>query len=358
MKLLKLTAGLLGLCALGMGAMAQTPETPEAAETPAQTPGNTADATQPDPLREAWLAEARALTNAQIIGEHGTAKGLDLIGVDVVVKGTVNGSISLLKGNLFVLGRVNGSVDIAGGSATILGTVTGPVSVLGGDLRVAGKIKRSADVVGGKLLRARDAVIDGATTVIGGGNIAKVFNNRYPSMLKTLFFSGAALSVQALFCLWWIVAAAFAALVMPVKLETSAGRLAAEPLSAAAVGLLFWLVFGFIVLISILLCLLLIGIPMLGVEALVFLLVRWFGISVVALWFGRLICQRAGWTTPSPFLPITVGVVALSLVRMIPGIGLLVWIIAGLMGAGISILALTQRADTAPRPLPLPSSAA
>ena len=162
--------------------------------------------------------------------------------------------------------------------------------------------------------------------------------------------------MQALFCLWWIAASAFAALVMPVKLETSAHRLATEPLSAAAVGLLFWLVFGFIVLISILLCLLLIGIPMLGVEALVYLLVRWFGISVVALWFGRIICQRAGWTTPSPFLPITVGVVALSLVRMIPGIGLLVWIIVGLMGAGISILALTQRADTAPRPLPLPSS--
>ena len=142
MKLLKFTACLLGLCALGMGAMAQTPETPEAAETPAQSPGNTADATQPDPLREAWLAEARALTNAQIIEEHGTAKGLDQIGVDVVVKGMVDGPISLVKGNLFVLGRVNGAVDIVGGSATILGTVTGPVNVLGGDLRVAGKIKR------------------------------------------------------------------------------------------------------------------------------------------------------------------------------------------------------------------------
>ncbi len=357
MKFLNFATCLIALCALWTGAIAQTPEAPETAETPAQSPRNSTDATQPDPQREAWLAEARELTNAQIIEENGTAKGLDQINVDVVVKGVVEGPISLVRGNLFVLGRVNGSVDVVGGGATILGTVTGQVSVVGGNLRVAGKINGAVDVVGGKLVRARDAVIDGPTTVIGGGNISKAFHNHYPSMLKTLFFSGAALSMQALFCLWWIAGSAFAALIMPVKLETSAHRLATDPLSAAAVGLLFWLVFGFFVLISILLCLLLIGIPMLGVAALVYLVVRWFGVSVVALWFGRIICQRAGWTTPSPFLPITVGVVALSLVRMIPGIGLLVWIIVGLVGAGISMLALTQCTDAVPRPL-LPSPAA
>jgi len=332
---------------------------PSAAQAPGSSPSPAVGAGVSAFQRAQWLAEAESLTHAEIIGKGMVAGTISRMGADVVAKGDIDGPVSLVSGNLFVLGRVNGPISVIGGGATILGSALGPVSVIGGNLRVAGRIDGDVSVVGGRIERTDDAVIKGTTSTVGsslaglGRGLGK-FGGR-KSAVGWLWWRG-------LMMVWWIGASALAVLIMPRELESAAAQLGREPLRTAAFGLLLTVVIVFLAVISVVLCFFLVGIPILGLLILAGLRITWFGLSVVFLWFGRLLCERMGRRASSEFLPMFAGAFLLSLLRFIPFGGFLIWFAANLLGSGITLMVLAQRRKQAPLPpaappLPPPVSA-
>ena len=359
MKPIKPLILLLCLSVLGTAAHAQLTPSMSVMVSSTTTQTSSSSATSgtsvtSETLPAAWLAEAQSDKNAEIIGKGMVGSSLSRIGTDIVAKGDIDGPVSLVSGNLYILGRVNGAISVIGGDATILGTVSGPVSVVGGNIRISGTINGSASTVGGRIERTPGASIVGETSTVGGS-----LNMFGPHFVHDWKFNHNGKPTHALFwwralmLVWWIGASALAVLIMPRPLENAARQLGAEPARTGAIGLLFWVVYLFILLMSVLLCFFIIGFPMLGLLVLGWLAVKWFGMTVVFLWFGRGLFQRLGWTATSDFLPVFAGAVVLGLLRMIPILGFLIWFVVDLLGAGIAILAFARSRQQPPPPQPI-----
>lgn len=314
----------------------------------------------PEKMRAVWLAEAEARKDAEVIGSDDTAQTLSRLNKTVVAKGTIQGATSVIRGDLFLLGTAQGPISVVGGNATILGKVFGPVSVVGGNLRVAGEIAGDASVVGGSIVRAPGAVISGHTSTVGGfwsssfckkskwsnnGNLNMDFGDlckphhcaAWNAIILALKLAAGAL---------WLATSALLAYLIPAPLEKALGYLRNDALKSVGIGLLFWIVYCFMAIISAVLCLLLIGVPMIGLLVLLALAVKGFGITVVFLWTGRMLCARFQRETTSTVSPVVIGGLALVLLRLIPCLGSMLWLAIGIVSAGISVLAFIRRSQS------------
>jgi len=314
----------------------------------------------PDKMRATWLAEAETRKDAEILAPNDTTQTLSRLNKTVVAKGTIQGATSVIRGDLFLLGTAQGPISVVGGNATILGKVFGPVSVVGGDLRVAGEITGDAAVVGGSIVKAPGAVISGHTSTVGGFwnssfcKKSKWCNNANINMnLGSLCkphhcaaWNAIILALKLTAGALWLATAALLAYLIPAPLEKALGHLRNDALKSVGIGLLFWIVFGFMVGISLVLCLLLIGVPMIGLLVLLALTMKGFGITVVFLWTGRMLCARFQRETTSTVSPVVIGGLVLVLLRLIPCLGSILWLAIIIVSAGISILAFIRRSQS------------
>jgi len=314
----------------------------------------------PDKMRTSWLAEAEASKDAEIIGPDDTAQTLSRLNKTVVAKGTIQGATSVIRGDLFLLGTAQGPISVVGGNATILGKASGPVSVVGGNLRVAGEIAGDVSVVGGSIVKAPGAVISGRTSTVGGfwsssfgkkntWNKNANLNMNLSSLCKPhhcAAWNAIILALKLTAGALWLATAALLAYLIPAPLEKALGHLRNDALKSVGIGILFWIVFGFMVCISLVLCLLLIGVPMIGLLVLLALAMKGFGITVVFLWTGRMLCTRFQRETTSTVSPVVIGGLAIVLLRLIPCLGSILWLAIIIVSAGISILAFIRRSQS------------
>lgn len=301
--------------------------------------------------REKWLAEANEQPGAEMIE---TASKVERINQSVIIRGKVNGPCNLVNGDLYVLGEVQGPVSVIKGDVTVLGQVHGPVKAVLGDVRVAGKVDGPVNVIAGRLLRSEGAHISSSTSVLNGMSEAETSwmanwqEEDLDNLLDSLV-SPWAFAFWGVLLVWWLCAPALLALLMPEAIEQGETLLRANALKAVAFGLLFWAIFWFLTIAAALLCFLLVGIPILGLLALVYVAVKWFGLTVVFLWSGRRLCSLFGRQPSSLFPPLIVGAVVLGLIRMIPLLGAIVWIFAGLFAAGACVMCLSAKSQSVQR---------
>lgn len=89
-------------------------------------------------------------------------------GQQVEISGTVNGDVYAVGGHVLVDGKVNGDLLVTGGAVTISGTVTQDVRVGGGHVAISGEIGRNVTVAGGNIQFAPAAAIRGGVVAAGG----------------------------------------------------------------------------------------------------------------------------------------------------------------------------------------------
>ncbi len=92
-------------------------------------------------------------------------------GETVTVSGTVNGDAYVAGGNVIIEGNINGDLLTAGGTVVIRGKVSEDVRAAGGQVTITGEVGRNVTVVGGSISIPDSADINGSLT-IAGGNIA------------------------------------------------------------------------------------------------------------------------------------------------------------------------------------------
>ena len=233
------------------------------------------------------------------------------------------GAVVAVHGDVIVAGTVNGSVVTIGGNVTLLPTAV----VYGGVTAIGGRVGRPAG-----------AFVRGNVTAIGFGPLRKAARRFVGDPISHPFTPGTLAGWLATTVLYVLVAI-IACLMIPRSVVAVRERIATRPLRALGWGALGLLVF--VPVSAILLGATIIGFVLL-IPGLVVIVPCTFFFGYVclgALAGGRLL--KAMGYRGDGLLPAAIsGVVLLHLLRLIPIAGTVVWLLLWLVGFGATYIAV------------------
>ena len=261
----------------------------------------------------------RHTTDTQVIVGNSHVVEEDEVTRDAVVFG----------GPLTVLGKVIGDATALGGPIIVEGEVTGEVVAVGGSVTLKESAEVLGDVVavGGRVERADGARVEGEVVevpfvpkfrfggpgvVFGGGDADHSDFNEFTAVhIATSFmWAGFRLVVVALL-------AALAMLLAKQPLQRIAARAASEPWKSGVVGLVSQiLVLPLLIMVVLILCISIIGIPLLLLvpfACLALVLIAFLGYCAVCWNIGRFLEDRFGWQIASPYVELFIGIAVVQL---------------------------------------------
>jgi len=248
----------------------------------------------------------------------------------VVEADEVTRDMVVFGGPLTIHGKVIGDAVAFGGPITVSGEVTGDVVSLGGSTTLTETAQVLGEVVsvGGRVDRAEGAEVIGEVV-----EVDFLPNLRFDS--PNFIFRGRPdrdrhdleelTPVHVAVTFMWagfrlVVVALLAALVMLLArqpLQRVGRRAAQEPWKSGAVGLVSQImVLPLLIMVVLILCISIIGIPLLLLvpfACLALVLIAFMGFCAVCWNIGRFLCTRFGWTLPSPYFELFLGVVAVQI---------------------------------------------
>lgn len=312
------------------------------------------------PVQQASPAQTGA-SGTLVVEEGQTSNGISTVAGTVVIRGTVNGDVNVVSGDVVIeeSGTVTGNVNGATGSLRIAGTVGGNVDVaagsivvdrsaqIGGNLNIgtgsvliAGEIAGDVTVGADEIRVAPSAVIagdlryDGALTLqegatvdgsvirddsIGGiGPMGMGANWHIPNWVNTIygFFANLLLGVLLL-------------ALFPRFSNDVADSVGERTLRSGGWGLL--LLFG-IPVVLVAFAITIIGIPVALLGLMLYVLAIWIGVVYGEYAVGRYLLARFGgegrWTA------LLLGLVLFALLGLLPVIGGIAVFLALLVGLG------------------------
>lgn len=239
-------------------------------------------------------------------------------------------------------GAISGEAVAIGGSVRVLGTVARDVVAVGGSVEVedGGEVGGEATAIGGGVDVAEGGSVLGRRSSIGVGPWFGGFGNGLGAVSGA--FSDAGKLLSAIFRTGVLALLGVLSLLMMRPAVERAGRRAAEePWKAVLAGLLLQIfVLPFLVLVSVVLAVSVIGIPLLAlvpVALLALVIAALLGFVAIGRNVGAWIERRFGAHFSSPILGVVVGIVAIQAVSLI---GRLVALPGGLLGwIGLSLIA-------------------
>jgi uncharacterized RDD family membrane protein YckC len=278
-------------------------------------------------------------------------------------------------------GDTAGEVVVIGGGATIHGTVDREVVVIGGDVRIDGSVGSDVVAIMGNAVVGPKARISGQLVTVGGtnniaeggkvsGEIVEVGAGLVPSRFLQLrwlrdWISQCVLELRPLApgVGWvWCIAGFFffiyllIALLFRHPVQCCTAQMSARPATTLAAGILTKLALP-------ILCILLV-VTVIGTVVLPFLVVGLFlttlvgKVAVLEYLGGRILGAFGLNGEQRPLMAFLIGTVLLTLLYMVPVIGLLTFCIFSWwgLGAGVTAIWIALRANrTSPSPAPGPS---
>ncbi len=314
-------------------------------------------------------------------GEHRRTDVQVVVGSRLVIapEETSEGAV-VFGGPLEVRGRVEGDAVAIGGGITVDGEVTGDVAAVGGPVSLGPEAEVWGDAVsvGGTVRRQSGAVVHGQVVEVPFGSTINFPDwgdwNFWPPTKwpqGEVLFTPWRLVAKAMWRVFGIAVLALLAclvlLVAPRPVERVQRAIAVEAWKAGLIGFLAQALFLPTLLVVILvLCISIIGIPLLLLVPFAIMglcLVAFVGYCGVAYQIGRFIERRFGWDLTSPYLVITVGVVAIHVWSLVGALlawgplwifsimfrtfGALIWYVAGTVGFGAALLTRFGTTDIA-----------
>jgi hypothetical protein len=289
------------------GVAAERPEAPQAPEPPEPPAPSEAEAppAPPEPPAPTVNSGSQVRFGSPVtVAKNEVAEEVVAIGGSVHIDGAVSQDVSAVGGSVRINGRVGGSVTAVGGSVHL-----GPHAEVMGDVAA----------VGGTVVRAPGAVVHGSLSDVGsvlpglwhGGD--EDWDHGWPLLAVghslRMFWSLATL-------LLLLLAVTLVVLLAPRAHELVRARVAGEPWTAGAAGLLSQVLAApalaalvVVLIISIVGCLLLVLVPFLILALMIAALV---GFAGVAYQVGRVLEARFGSRPGSPFLATIVGVLVIE----------------------------------------------
>lgn len=270
-------------------------------------------------------AAAAADGDSRIVVEKGRQASdmIIAIGTSVVVDGTAARGVVAAGSTVTVAGRVEGDVAVIGGALVLTdtGQVTGNVLLIGSTQNVSAKAR-----IDGKLFASPFLGED--VRLFFTDPFGYLFSQSYDpfSIAKRIFFS-----------LAWFVLAMIIIKLFPTHVAYASNLVRKD----------FWMVLGTGVLgavgafallvLFILLCLVLIGIPLLAALVVFFLCAWVFGATVFLCTVGNVLARWLKIPGRKPLFSLLLAIAAWTLLKFVPGLAFFVQLLIMTAGIGISL---------------------
>lgn len=265
--------------------------------------------------------------------------GLENLGLkeDVHIgKGEVQKSVITFGGDVTVEGQVEENIIAFGGTITISGEVGDSVVGFGSViiLHSTAVVKGDVACLGGELTKEPGCVIQRDTVYIKGGEVfSKLFRGgilSFPLIPLILILKLIAFFIWALLA---IVIAAF----FPRQLALASAEIRNSFWPVFGTGALALILFSGLVIVAALLCLLLIGIPILLFLVAVGIVIKIFGEVVLFYFFGESLGRAFGRRTPAPLAAVLLGLIVVSFIKLVPILGFMASFFLSFVGWGVAI---------------------
>ena len=236
-----------------------------------------------------------------------------VIGEDLSVDKPVNGSVFVFGGSARISSRIEGDLFVIGGGVTLL-----PGAVVGGNLIHSGRVTDSGGRVRGATYSA--ATVEGATASI----------SRSAVILSLLFF--------------WIIGAVALTASSGREVRASSVEVRASALYCFTLGLVAVTSFVLTAIVFSYLVPYVVGIPLLAGLGMFAVLTKIYGMVAVFHAIGTLVAgaRTRDQLTSRRLLRgdmamVLTGVLILGAIRLIPGVGTIVWSLASIFGVGVAL---------------------
>lgn len=217
-------------------------------------------------------------------------------------------------------------------------TVGGDLNVVFGDARVAGTVVGDCNAV------------FGSCTTIDGGRIFGRTNGIESETARAFvpWFAGPALGMGAFAeqdrrLLVKLASSAIVVLVFllfPLRTRLALDRVERHPALAALTGAI---AAAAVIPIAIMLCITIVGIPLIVLEIAALFAGVWIGTGAIALVVGRRLCELVmPRTTPSPLLALLLGLVVVCSAEIVPVVGWVVTALVWVVGLGAAVLSFIR----------------
>ncbi len=255
----------------------------------------------------------------------------------------IGGSVVVEEGE-----QVQDAVAV-GGDVTVHGEVRGDAVAIGGDVivKAGGQVGNDAVAVGGRLVMEPGAEIGGSEIEVAGEAMSEALGwaSVVPVLwgpLKAFYWLGKLVGLLALGMLLLTL--------LPAQMEAVVTAAEQNAWKTAAVGLVGVLAIApFLAL----LCLTIIGIPLIPLVITAVAVALLFGYVGV----GYLVGRKLPWEAlkgRSPLLALALGMLLLSVASEVPWLGWLVFFAASLLGFGAVLRSMFRRLRKTATPAPLP----
>lgn len=281
----------------------------------------------------------------------GNAPAEVILGGDIVVEAgkTVDSAVSF-GGKVVVFGTVSDDAVSFGEDVIIEkgGLVKGNAVSLGGTVTVndSASVGKDAVSVGGTVFQAPTGVIGGERIMKSTGAFSHVkgtCGNVRDGILRIVlfgplagFFGSLGVVLMLVFFVMRLLLWLAFALLIQYFFQDNVAVMGDSLRRKFGISVLYGALFLFILPFSFLFLIVsLIGIPLIPLAAFTLLLLYLFGSTGVAMWAGQLIPNAAG---RSGAVNVALGVLCISLLRLIPGVGFLVCLLLAAVSAGVVII--------------------
>jgi hypothetical protein len=234
--------------------------------------------------------------------------------------------------------NVNVDVDETGGIVKIRDDiyipanreVNGDVVAIMGDIKVEGKVRGDVVAIMGRVSRGPKSKINGNITEISGFNAEMFANMDIAHPFVSGFFSWG-FRISKLIITYGLAVLILA--LMPGHQQRMTKSLRREPLRKLIIGFISILIIPIIVIVSIVS---LIGIPLMPFIMLIVFVAKFIGYVAVALLVGKRI-KDVGNINVNVFLELLFGIIILWLLRSIPIIGFISYLVVAMLALGVVI---------------------
>jgi len=258
-----------------------------------------------------------------VVSPGETRENVVTFGSDVIVEGTVRKSVVAIGGTITVSGEVGDSVVGIGARITLKSTAV---------------IKRDLVMLFAPPAEKEPGYrVDGDTVYFKGPDISsRLFEKGIVG-----FFSFALLPIIVILKLvnmfvWFLLALVVASL-FPKQMTFAASRIRNEFWPTLGTGLVAYILFVFAVIVAAVLCIVLIGIPILMALAIGGIVIKVFGKVAIFYFFGESLSRSMHRPSITPLGGALLGLLVVSVIGFIPFFGFLFNAVVSLLGWGVVV---------------------
>jgi len=256
------------------------------------------------------------------IGREDEQKQLVAWGGTVVIEGKIRKDVLVVGGEVTISGEIGDSFVGLGGHVLLK-----PTAVVHGDLVI----------LGGTLVREEGSRVNGDTVYFKSEDISsKFFKDGFKGILSFSFVPFFLILKFVSLFIWAFLAVIVAAL-FPKNIVSAAATLRRSVWPTFGIGFISTVAFTFLVVFSTVLCLILIGIPILLALAVAGLVIKIFGRVVLFFVIGESLSRAFHKPTISALGGAMLGLLVVGFIGFIPIFGFLISFVLSLLGWGIAL---------------------